>query len=219
MINLKGKGNLLDQDYINLEINDVSDDYNFKLPSISSIREHKAYSKREVYINFEIDDSLFDVAMDIINWNKEDELNNVPIEERVPIKIFINSDGGELAVTLNLIDVIAKSVTPVWTIGMSRCYSSAGLLLISGHKRFAFPHTTALIHDGFTGDFNSIGKVQDRFNFSNRLEKKVKDFVINSTKINEKTYDEKYRYEWYFFADEMIEFGLIDKIINTLEEI
>jgi ATP-dependent protease ClpP protease subunit len=102
---------------------------------------------------------------------------------------------------------------------MGSCYSSGGLLLLSGHKRLVFANTTFLLHDGYTGDNNSLGKVLDKVKFTEKIENKVRDYVISRTKITKNMYNKKYREDWYIFADEMVELGIADEVIADINQI
>ena len=106
------------------------------LPDPDLLYYYNMMDNREIFVNFDIDENLIVNSYDIIKWNKEDK--NIPIEERKPIKIFINSDGGCLNSILNLIDTIKLSKTPIITIGMGKAYSAGGLLLMAGHKRYIY---------------------------------------------------------------------------------
>lgn len=61
-------------------------------------------------------------------FNKCDEIDRIPVEERDPIKIIIDTPGGDLCATLSIIDSIKLSKTPVWTI-TTGCGYSGGFLL------------------------------------------------------------------------------------------
>lgn len=187
------------------------------LPDPEILDFYNRMSVRQIYWNEEIYDNLINISMNIIDWNKEDK--GKPIEERTPITIFINSDGGDLVATLNLIDIIRLSKTPIYTIGLGKTYSSGGLLLISGHKRFIFENTTFLLHDGSMGAGGDTGKVIDRLEFTQKQEKKVKEYVLKQTKIDSKLYDKNYRKDWFLLAEEVIKYGIADKIVTDLDEI
>jgi ATP-dependent protease ClpP protease subunit len=100
-----------------LSLADVDEVYNLKLPNPDSVLDWKGLLNREIHLNYGINDYLVNIGLMIINWNREDEKLKIPINERTPIKIFINSNGGDLIPTLNLIDIITLSKTPVYTIG------------------------------------------------------------------------------------------------------
>jgi ATP-dependent Clp protease protease subunit len=190
---------------------------NLKLPDPNLLDYYNRASRREIFWNSAVDDTLADITMMILDWNREDKGKSA--EERQPIKIYISSDGGAVDPTLNFIDIVTLSKTPVYTIAMSRAYSSGGLMLLSGHKRFIFPNTTFLLHDGSMGAIGDTSKVMDRMELTQKQEKKIKEFVLDKTTLTSKMYDKNYRKDWFLASDEIIKFGFADKIITDLDEI
>ena len=208
------------KDNLDIFFNDeVKELTKLNLPDPETLDYYERIKNREIFWNFDIDDSLVDFSLMIIKWNKEDKGKSS--NERVPIKILINSNGGELSAVLNFINVLQLSKTPVYTIGLGKTYSSAGLILLAGSKghRYVFQDTTALIHSGSTGAAGNTDKVLDNFEFTQRQEKRVKDFVVANTNITEKLYIKNYRKDWWLMSDEIISLGLADKIITDLDEI
>lgn len=189
----------------------------FELPPPELVEFYRRLSDREIVWNDIITDCMIDVPLYIINWNKEDA--DVPIEERKPIKIFINTNGGDLSVTMLTASVIALSKTPVITIGMGRAYSGGALLLMSGHKRLIFDSTSVLIHDGSSGAIGDTGKVLDSLEFTKDSEDRVIQFILSHTRISSELMKENYRRDWYMFSEDAIYYGVADKIITDIDEI
>lgn len=199
------------------EFDDVQELMEENLPDPSLLEYYRRLKNREILWNDDIDDATIDIAMYIKKWNTEDK--GLPVEARKPIKIFINSDGGSADTVLHIIDMIRLSKTPVHTIGMGRVYSAGGLLLMAGHKRYIFPHTSCLIHDGSSGAIGSIGKMLDNLEFTKELEKRMKDYILSSTRITEEVFDRNYRRDWFLFSEEMIELGIADEVITDIDTI
>ncbi len=187
------------------------------LPDPTLLEHYRRLKKREILWNDEIDDTTIDIALYIKKWNEEDK--GISAEERKPIKIFINSDGGSVDTVLHIIDMIGLSKTPVYTIGMGRVYSAGGLLLMAGHKRYVFQHTSCLIHDGSSGAIGSIGELLDNLEFTKELEKRMKQYILPSTSISEEKCDRNYRRDWFMFSEEMIELGIADEIVADIDTI
>lgn len=188
-----------------------------QLPSIDSVNGWRDLSDRRLFVNEDISDNLLDyVGYWIKQYNYQDDKNNIPYEERVPIKIYINSYGGDLPPTMAVVDLMDMSKTPVWTIGEGNNYSSGGLLLIGGHKRFCYKSSTYLLHSGCTGARGSMTQVFDSIEFQKKYEKRVKDFVCKHTKFTPKEYDKNYRVELYLDSDGMLENGVVDEILDHI---
>lgn len=204
-------------DEFNEDFSDMEGLFDTTLPDPTMVEFYRRLKNREILWNDDIDDATIDIALYIKKWNDEDK--DLAIEDRQPIKIFINSDGGYVATVLHVIDMIHLSKTPVYTIGMGRVYSVGGLLLMAGHKRYIFPHTSCLIHDGSSGAIGSIGKMIDNLEFTKELEKRIKQYILSSTRITEEIYDQNYRRDWFMFSEEIIKLGIADEIVTDIDTI
>jgi ATP-dependent Clp protease protease subunit len=190
------------------------------LPDPETLDYYNRMKNREIYWNADVDEVMVDFSLHIMNWNKQDK--NIPIDERTPIKIYINTDGGDVVSVLNFIDIILLSKTPIITIAMGKVYSAGSLLVMAGHKRYAFNNTSCLIHSGSFGTMGTMGttdKVLDYTEFTKKQEKRVKDYILSKTTISSKIYDKKYREDWFMFSDEMLSLNIVDKIVTDLDEI
>lgn len=78
--------------------------------------------------------------------------------KREPIKIYINSYGGNLYDMWSLIDIILNSKTPIYTYCKGYAMSAGFKIFLAGHKRFVSKHATLLYHQlsGWTGGHNAI---------------------------------------------------------------
>lgn len=169
---------------------------------------------RRIYLNAEINESAVDVIVyQIMRCNRLDR--DIDIEDREPIRLYINSPGGSVIDGFSLIDCIKLSKTPVYTINLGMCFSMALLVFMAGHKRFSFPHSEFLLHDGQSSDANSTAKVKDYLDFSiNQIEKMTKDYVITQSAISGDSFDNNYRREWYFLPKEGKDIGVVDYIVG-----
>lgn len=202
---------------VTIDISDVNGLIGKNLPDPDLLEFYKCQARREIIINYEIEDSLCTIGNMIIDWNREDK--GIEPEKRKPIKIYINSNGGDADSTFYMTDIIKASKTPVYTIGMGHCFSAGGFLLMAGHKRFIFKNTTLLIHDGYTNDVGSVGKFLDSADFLKKQEDNILSFITEHTKITLKTAKASYRKDWFMFSDDIIKYGCADKIITSIDEV
>lgn len=176
---------------------------------------------RRIIINQDISDDLLEsVCLMIMKWNTEDK--NLPADKRKIIFIYVNSDGGDVVMGSMILSVIKNSITPVVTIGFSKCASMASYILASGHKRYCFPNTIVLYHDGQTGYVSSGNKGKDIQKFYDKLDDHMTQFMVDNTKMTKEFLEEIKDREYYMFADEAKELGIVDKIIGvdcTIDEI
>lgn len=194
----------LDLEYLELEMPSTIDDY---LTWIS-------YKERKIILNDNIDTSTINRVSHWINrWNEEDDKNNLAENERQEIKLELTSNGGDVISGFNVVDIIQTSKTPV-TITTYACAASMGaLILLSAKKRRAYKNSIILIHDGSLQLQGSSRKAKNTMSFYDKLDARVKDYILSNTKISEELYDSKVDEEWYMFADEALELGVITEII------
>ena len=68
-------------------------------------------------------------------------------DAQAPIRMFINSPGGEVQSGLALYDVMQALNCPVNTICLGMAASMAALIFVSGARREMLPHSRIMIHD------------------------------------------------------------------------
>lgn len=191
---------------------------NMQLPSPELLGYYRDEQNRVLWVEGEISDvsfSLFELSKLILNYNKEDK--DIPVEQRKPIKIFINSPGGDLESTLAFIGLINISKTPIWTINTCWAASAAGLILMAGHKRFALPNTTCLIHSGSGQLGGSYEQTTEQMKNYKYLVDTMRDFIIDKTKIDPKLFKKNSQKDWYIYTDEMLNLGIVDEIVSDLD--
>lgn len=153
-----------------------------------------------------------DILRKIKTWNSIDDKDNIPVEERAPINIYIDSNGGDVVATLLIIDAIKNSKTPVYTYCMGAAYSGGFFILISGHKKFGTEHSSYMFHEGSCALGGDASKVDDTLKYYKFQRKQLKKLVLNNTNITEENYNKHIKDDWYFDA------GLAKKL-NVINEI
>lgn len=153
------------------------------------------------------------VYQSILVYNYLDK--DKPIEDREPIKLYIDSYGGSIIDAMTIIDVIKASKTPVHIYVIGAAYSSGLFITLAGHKRYAYPHASFLLHEG------SIGTgIQDAHKFKKYSEfyfiqlKQIKEHIIEHSKITAEEYDTISKDDNWYTAQQALEKGFIDEIIG-----
>ena len=166
------------------------------------------------------DAALRDISAWILQWNMEDI--NLQKKDREPITIIIHSYGGDMYVAGNIIDVIKASETPVRTIGLGLIASASYLIYLAAPERYAFTNSIFLQHDGGIDLSNSNNKAKDTMKFFDLMNNRVRQFILDNTTMTEEQYDANIDREWYMYADQAKDLGLVHKIIGediTLKQI
>jgi ATP-dependent Clp protease protease subunit len=188
---------------------------NLQLPDPTLRDYYRDEQDRIFWVDDQIDESLLGLVKMIMRCNKEDK--DKPIDERTPIKVFIDSPGGDVIVLWSVIKAIEISKTPIYTINYCTAYSAAGDLLATGHKRYALPGTTVMIHSGSCMYGGTVEQAESMKKYFDKLGKKVTDYFLEHTKVNPKTFKKKAPSDWYLDEDEALENGIIDEIITDLD--
>ena len=169
---------------------------------------------RQLRLCGEVDSASINELVYLINVINQDDFGIEP-EKRKPIFLRVESVGGSVDDGFNLIDTIKSSKTPVYTICTSYAYSMGFMIFLAGEKRYMSENAKCLIHDSSNFICNSSSKVKDTLLFQEKLDKRVKDYVLKNTTINEKLFDKKLRIEWFLFADEAKELGITHHILGV----
>ena len=190
---------------------------NLQLPAPELVTHYKNDNKRTFWLEAEIGDGLFEYSKQILRFNQEDK--DIPVEERKPIKFFIDSPGGDLETMLAFIGLVGISKTPIWMINAGIAYSAAGLILMSGHKRFALPNSQCLIHTGSGQLGGTFDQTTEQMKNYKQMVEKMKNFIISHTNIDQKLFNKNKSKDWFITTEEQLELGIVDKIVDDLDEI
>ena len=174
------------------------DNQSFPDPGIANYWRDRA--DRIIWIDDEITPDIIGVARNIARWNMDDA--GKPVEERVPIKIYINSPGGHLLPTFAVCDAIRMSKTPVYGINMHEAASAAAMLFACCHKRMAMPNAFFLLHlgsGGSAGTYQQTRAMQEDYNHKiGQMIKLYKDSLVLS---DDTDFDQLIDTEWYLYMD------------------
>lgn len=197
--------------YSNLEKECFKDECNF-----DNVINYSNILNRSIFLD-DIEEGVGGAVDAFIRfYNQEDDAKDIPVEERKPIKIYINSPGGLLTETFMMIDAIKMSKTPVWGIVTGTAYSGGFFTLIACHKRFGYKHSSYLYHEGATGNSGTAAQFENYAAFYKKELGKLKDLVLENTNITEEEYATIKKDDIWYDAEEAIEKGIIDEITEKL---
>ena len=165
----------------------------------------------------DIDVSIGDSVNSYIQFfNRIDQEKKIDANKRTPIKIYIDSNGGNLEACFTIIDAITMSKTPVWTINIGKAYSAGFFIFITGHKRFAYPNSSFLFHEGSTGIYQDANKFKNYADFYKQQLEQLRAITLEHTQIEPEEYDKHVKDDWWFNVDEALKYGVTDKISYKL---
>ena len=149
-------------------------------------------------------------------WNKKDNEQNIPVADRKPIRIYIDSCGGSLTDAFTIIDAINLSETPIHTIVTGSAYSAGFFISITGHKRYAYPLASFLYHEGSATNGGTANQFQNFTEFYKKQLKQLKVHTLACTKMDEDFYENIKRDDYWMTAEEALALGCFDEICESL---
>jgi ATP-dependent Clp protease protease subunit len=179
---------------------------------VESIVNASSTLNRELYVGGISDEMSGGLEAIIRFWNRLDEQEGIPVAERKPIKLYIDSWGGELVSCYTIVNAIELSKTPVWTINIGAAYSAGFFIFIAGHKRIAYPLSSFLYHEGATTIMGDAHKFRNHADFYKKQLDQLKAHTLKYTKLSEEDYEKILKDDYWLTAEEALEKGVCDVI-------
>jgi ATP-dependent Clp protease protease subunit len=165
--------------------------------------------------------SIGDLTQKIIEINEDDmrltkiyTLHDIEYKPK-PIKIYIDSYGGNVYQCFGLLSVMKRSKTPIHTI-VTGCAMSCGfMMLISGHKRFAHELSTPLYHQVSSAAWGKLKDMEQDVEEAKRLQKIIENITLDRTTISKSKLKEvlEQKIDWFMSAEEALKLGVVDEIL------
>ncbi|KAI5455214.1 hypothetical protein NCC49_000030 [Naganishia albida] len=138
-----------------------------------------------------------------------------------PIKLYINSPGGSVTAGLGIYDTYVSP--PIHTFCIGQAASMGSLLLSAGAKdhRYCLPNASVMIHQPSGGASGQATDISIHAKEILRMRELLTDmYAEHCTVAGEQRVDAKARFEralerdHFMTAQEALEFGLVDKIVQ-----
>ena len=145
------------------------------------------------------------------NKNKLLAINNsIPIP---PIKLYINSEGGELASALSIVDFIIRSEVPIHTIIEGEAASAATLISVVGHRRFITKNSHMLIHQVRGGIWGKMAEFEEEIQNMKMYSDKLISIYKKYTNIREEKLIKILKKDILWDSKKCLKYGLVDEIM------
>ncbi len=171
-------------------------------------------TKRVVYL---IGNITEEKSLEFIKEMFKLELEN-PLKD---IVIIIDSYGGFVDAMWTMQDTMGLLRCKIHTLCIGKAMSCGQLILVGGDKgcRYATPNSRIMMHE--ISDW-AVGTVSDIKNYTAelyRMDKQFREFIIKKTKLKKAQLNEMLKKDYYMTPQEALEFGFIDKIVNSFADI
>lgn len=189
------------------------------LPAPELVNYYKDLDDRIIWLDDEVGANSLNIIKNILRWNAQDEDKCLTVESRKPIKLLIFSPGGELEVCNAIVDVIELSKTPVWGINMGMAMSAAFYIQLACHRRLCTKNSIALIHKGAAAMQGNASDVISSIESYKTQLNRLKETILAKTNITSQLYNKRSKEDWYVFAKDQLKYGIVEKIIDDINEI
>ena len=138
-----------------------------------------------------------------------------------PVRIFIDSPGGDADAGYAIFDMIRFIKPPVWTIGMGLVASAAAIIQLAAPKerRLGLPNSRYLIHQPLSGIRGVATDIEIQARELEKLRSKINELISGETGNPGTRVEKDTDRDYWMDAQEAVEYGLISRVITERGEI
>ena len=168
---------------------------------------------RSILISGEIDKKM---AEKVVN-----QLLMLEAENDEPIKVFIDSPGGDVDSAYAIFDMIRFVKPKVIMIAMGLAASAGALILLAGEKenRFGFPNSHYLIHQPLSGVQGVATEIEIHAKEIEKTRQKINALIAKETGKSLQQVEKDTDRDYWLSAEEALDYGLISKIISNRSQL
>jgi len=138
-----------------------------------------------------------------------------------PIKLLINSPGGQVTEGQAVVDAIISSRCQIITVAMGQALSASFDIWLAGDYRVVYPNTQLMMHSGSTLlDRRTLPAVNVEADLHRQLFDRWATWYSSRTKISKKEWLEMLNngLDKYFFPEDAVKFGLAHEVIQPIKK-
>lgn len=142
-------------------------------------------------------------------------------ESQEPIKLYVNSPGGDVDSGFAIYDMIRFISCPVTIIGMGLVASAAALVLLAvpAERRIGLPNSSYLIHQPLSEMKGNATDIEIHALQLEKIKAKINKIISEATgKSLEKVAHDTDR-DYWLDANDAVQYGLISRIVTRKSEI
>lgn len=168
---------------------------------------------RSILISGEIDKKMAEKVVS--------QLLLLEAENDDPIKVFIDSPGGDVDSAYAIFDMIRFVKPKVIMVAMGLAASAGALILLAGDKedRFGFPNSHYLIHQPLSGVRGVATEIEIHAKEIEKTRQKINALIAQETGKSLQQVEKDTDRDYWMSAEEAMEYGLISKIISKRDQL
>jgi len=137
-----------------------------------------------------------------------------------PVRIFIDSPGGDADAGYAIFDMIRFIKPPVWTIGMGLVASAAAIIQLAAprERRLGLPNSHYLIHQPLSGIRGVATDIEIHAKELEKLRGKINHLIAEETGTPFEQVEKDTDRDYWMDAQEAVNYGLIAKVVTRRDE-
>jgi len=138
-----------------------------------------------------------------------------------PIRVFIDSPGGDADAGYAIFDMIRFVKPQVWTIGMGLVASAAAIIQLASPKerRVGLPNSHYLIHQPLSGIRGVATDIEIHAKELEKLRGRINQLIAEETNNPVNQVEKDTDRDYWMNAQEAVNYGLISKVITNRKEL
>ncbi len=142
-------------------------------------------------------------------------------ESNDPVKVFINSPGGDVYAGFAIYDMVRFVTCPVIMIGMGLIASAASLVLLAvpAERRVALPNSSYLIHQPLSEMKGNATDIEIHAMQLEKIKAKLNRIIAEATGTDLDTVASDTDRDHWLDAEEALRYGLVSRIVPTRDSL
>lgn len=138
-----------------------------------------------------------------------------------PIKVYIDSPGGDADAGYAIFDMIRFIKAPVYIIGMGLVASAGAIILLAAprEKRFALPNSHYLIHQPLSGIKGVATEIEIHAQELEKMRVKINLLISSETGLSVEKVSKDTDRDFWMNAEEAKVYNLVSKVITSRNEL
>ena len=138
-----------------------------------------------------------------------------------PIKVMIDSPGGDVDAGFAIFDMARFIKAPVWMIGMGLVASAGALILLSAPKerRIGLPNSHYLIHQPLSGLRGVATEIEIHAKEIEKTRERINKIIADETGQKLDSVKKDTDRDYWMTSEEAMSYGLISRVVRTRDEL
>lgn len=173
----------------------------------------RLFRERIIFLSEEVDDGIANAIVAYLLYLDSDDQSK-------PIYLYINSPGGSVTAGMAIYDTMQHIKSEVITICVGLAASMGAFLLTAGSKgkRLALPHARIMIHQPLGGSRGQATDIDIEAREILRIRKQLNEIMAERTGQPLEKIEKDTDRDYFMSAQEAKEYGLIDQVIDTVNQ-